>query len=375
MGVTFIREDITKMAVDAVVNAANMDLSGGGGVDGAIHTAAGPELDEYCKKLGGCEVGEAKITPGFLLPAKYIIHTVGPVWCGGTQHEKTLLISCYLRSLELALENGCQTVAFPLISAGAYGYPYQEAMQIAYDSCEMFLKRTDAAMEIFIMLYHGTENVIGRRNRREQAAHTKNLNFKRVAAYIREHYHHDSRDVKKYSASIGGKKPAKMKMMLEDSAPVNYKEKHAGVSYSMAPPWGAEDAVVLRPPKSRACKSLKKPDFDFPLEETFSEMLLRIMRERNLTSTEVYTEACIDRKLFSKIQNKKEYQPKKNTVIRFALALKLSLEETKKLLETAGYALSRSSFKDLVISFCIEQNMRTVWEVNGMLEDWKQPEI
>lgn len=138
MSVTFVREDITKMNVDAIVNSANTNLNGGGGVDGAIHAAAGKELNEYCATLGGCEVGEAKLSPGFNLPAKFIIHTVGPVWQGGEFHEKTLLVSCYLRSLELALKKNCKSIAFPVISAGAYEYPYEQAMQIAYDTCNFF---------------------------------------------------------------------------------------------------------------------------------------------------------------------------------------------------------------------------------------------
>ena len=151
MSVTFIRGDITKLEVDAIVNAANNELRGGGGVDGAIHAAAGAEqLHAFCKTLGGCPTGEAKLSPGFNLPAKYIIHTVGPVWQGGGFHEKTLLTSCYIRSLELARENHCKSVAFPLISAGAYGYPYNDALQIAYDTCRRFLTETKADMEIYI---------------------------------------------------------------------------------------------------------------------------------------------------------------------------------------------------------------------------------
>ena len=126
-----VQGDITALKVDAIVNAANSTLLGGGGVDGAIHRAAGPELKEYCAKLGGCPTGESKITPGFKLPAKYVIHTVGPVWHGGKSNESTLLANCYRNSLELALKNGVKTIAFPSISTGAYGYPKEEAAKIA----------------------------------------------------------------------------------------------------------------------------------------------------------------------------------------------------------------------------------------------------
>ncbi len=138
-----VQGDITTLKVDAIVNAANSTLLGGGGVDGAIHRAAGPELKAYCAKLDGCPTGEAKITPGFKLPAKYVIHTVGPVWHGGNSNEPTLLANCYRNSLELALKNGVKTIAFPSISTGAYGYPKDEAAKIAVSVMREYEKKFD----------------------------------------------------------------------------------------------------------------------------------------------------------------------------------------------------------------------------------------
>ena len=138
-----VQGDITALKVDAIVNAANSTLLGGGGVDGAIHHAAGRELKSYCAKLGGCPTGEAKITPSFKLPAKYVIHTVGPVWHDGKSRESTLLVNCYRNSLELALKNDVKTIAFPSISTGAYGYPKEEAAKIAVSVMREYEKRFD----------------------------------------------------------------------------------------------------------------------------------------------------------------------------------------------------------------------------------------
>ncbi len=407
MSVTFIRSDITKLKVDAIVNAANNELRGGGGVDGAIHRAAGSELYAYCQTLGGCPTGGAKISPGFNLPAKYIIHTVGPVWRGGAFHEKTLLTSCYLRSLELAHKHGCKTVAFPLISAGAYGYPYNDALQIAYDTCNLFLKETKVDIDIFIVLYQGSPNVRRHTNRTAFELPDTAV-FKRVAAYIRENYHFNAEEAKTTEAdspedgvldsSVFGFSKSEIRFQIASKPPTQAKRNIAakkakkqftdfeeGLDFSCD--MGSASAMAdSLPAPAKEKKLLSKRRFqmasgdlagpwmldreNLSVEETFTQMLLRFMEEKHMTPPELYNNACLDRKLFSKIQSNIDYQPKKYTAVRLALALQLSPEETDALLETAGFALSRSKITDLVISYCIANNKRAVWEVNGILEDW-----
>jgi O-acetyl-ADP-ribose deacetylase (regulator of RNase III) len=151
--VEIVRGDITKLDVDAIVNAANTTLLGGGGVDGAIHRAAGPELLAECRTLGGCEPGEAKVSRGYRLPARFVIHTVGPIWRGGEHEEAATLANCYRNSLRLAMENGIKTIAFPAISCGAYGYPIPEAAQIALKTSREFLMNTDKLDKVIFVLW------------------------------------------------------------------------------------------------------------------------------------------------------------------------------------------------------------------------------
>ena len=324
-----IRNDITKVKADAVVNAANSSLLGGGGVDGAIHRAAGPELLKECRTLGGCNTGDAKITKGYKMPCKYIIHTVGPIWNGGRSGEKEQLYSCYKKSLELAKEYECGSVAFPLISSGVYGYPKDKALDVAVSAITDFLEEND--MDITMVVFD------------------------------------------KNAVSVSEKLISDVKKYIDD----NYAEEHSSYFSRRNKEirfWGECDEPDIkmsadreyRTPESYVALSACFEDFD-KLDETFSQALLRMIDEKGLTDVQVYKKANIDRRLFSKIRSDMNYKPKKQTAIALAVALELDIQETQKLLEKAGYTLSNSIKFDVIIKYFIENKKYNIYEINETL--------
>lgn len=340
-----VRNDITRMDVDAVVNAANTSLLGGGGVDGAIHRSAGPKLLAECRTLGGCETGQAKITKGYNLPAKYVIHTVGPIWNGGGSGEKDLLASCYRNSLELAAAYRCETVAFPMISTGAYGYPKDEAMSVAVDTITHFLLDHD------VMVYLV---VFGR-----DAFNTGKKLFRDVREYID--------DV--YAARLEDRRSGRARGNLWHINPKAALEADMDIMEGMH----YEDA---RYAPSAAPMVGAQPDWNEVLRKTdegFSEALLRMINEKGMTDVECYKKANVDRKLFSKIRSNPAYRPGKPTVMAFAVALELDLRETKQLLRKAGFALTHSSKFDLILEYCISHRRYNIYEINEVLFEFDQP--
>ena len=318
MPLQIVRNDIAKMKVDAIVNAANSSLLGGGGVDGCIHRAAGPELLAECRTLRGCETGSAKITKGYRLPCKYVIHAVGPRWRDGKHGEREKLVSCYRTSLALAKEHGCETVAFPLISSGIYGYPKDQALKVAIDTISDFLLEND--MTVYIVIFD------------RKAYQISEKLFSDIAAYIDDTYvdaHTDSR----------ASQLRRMQMLSEEA--------------------------ICGAPMAASTKSLD--DALSQIDESFSEMLLRKIDEKGMTDAQCYKKANIDRKLFSKIRSDRLYKPSKPTALAFAIALELPLDETKEMLMKAGFALSHSNKFDIIIEYFIEQGNYNVFEINEAL--------
>lgn len=322
MPLIIVRNDITKMPVDAIVNAAKESLLGGGGVDGCIHRAAGPELLAECRRLGGCRTGEAKLTRGYRLPCKYIIHTVGPVWHGGDHGEQEQLVSCYRTSLVLARKHHCQTVAFPLISSGVYGYPKEQALRTAMDAIGAFLLEHD--MTVYLVIFDRSAYQISSRL------------FADIAAYIDDHYVDAHTD-----------------FIRSRPCPVSIP-----VEAQMAP--SPAFSPASRPPRSLNDRLRH-------LDAGFSETLLTRIDRSGKKDSEIYKRANVDRKLFSKIRSNPDYRPSKPTALAFAIALELDLNETRDLIARAGYALSRSSKFDVIIEYFISQRNYNIYEINEAL--------
>ncbi len=358
MPLQIIRDDITKVQCDAIVNAAKSTLLGGGGVDGAIHKAAGPGLLAECRTLGGCETGQAKITGGYDLPAKYVIHTVGPVWHGGDQGERRLLESCYRSSLTLAKAHGCQSVAFPLISAGVFGYPKDQALRVAVDSISAFLLENDD-MLVYLVVFSPTPYLL-----------SKKL-FSDVRAYIDDHYvdtHYDACAQRMRAAQFQGRTgefaPPEDVMSVTMNMPMAAAPPPASAP---AEPKTARKGLFKRRREKAAPPAETLAERLSHIDESFSQMLLRKIDESGMTDAACYKRANIDRKLFSKIRSDAQYKPSKQTAIAFAIALELSLDETRELLMKAGYALSPASKFDVIIEYFIRQGNYNIFEINEAL--------
>jgi O-acetyl-ADP-ribose deacetylase len=332
MPLEMVRHDLTKMNVDAIVNPTNTELKMGGGVSGAVFQAAGvDELQQACEKIGGCAVGQAVITDGFRLPAKYIIHTPGPIWKGGSHQEEELLKSSYQHSLELAKKYQCESIAFPLISTGIYGYPKEEALQIAVATISQFLLHHD--MLVYLVVFDKTSFGLSQKL------------FQSIDEYIDEHY------------------------VEEVEMIFNRRQERFTMEQLQEPEVPSEDFEV----KQNELFAESLVQLVEELDESFSERLLRLIDERGMTDVETYKRANIDRRLFSKIRNEDDYIPKKKTAIAFAIALNLNEHETNHLLSAAGYTLSHSSKFDVIIEFFIRQGKYDIHEINEALFAFDQP--
>ena len=335
-----VRNDITNMCVDAIVNSANPRPVVGLGTDSSIHEKAGPELLAARQKIGPIAMGQAAITPAFRLHAKYVIHTVGPAWDGGSYGEEGLLRSCYDQSLKLALEHGCKSIAFPLIATNNYGFPKDKALQIAVAAFSEFLMEHE--MMIYLVVFD------------RGAYRLSEKLFHSIASYIDDHY------VEAWEESTYGGEKAYRQQTIRRRRDRDQFRKSA-VLEETAP--CAFDSAPM---------AASLPDFLKQADAGFTETLLKLIDDSGKKDSEIYKKANLSKQHFSKIRNNPDYKPTKQTAIALALALELDLEETRDLIGRAGYALSNSSKFDLIIRYFIEQKNYNVVEINIALYEFDQ---
>ena len=322
-----VRNDIVNMKVDAIVNTANPKPIIGDGTDRAIHCKAGERLLLARKEIGDIAIGTSKITPAFDLNARYVIHTAGPIWKDGKSGEEALLASCFKNSLRLAKEKDCESIAFPLISSGSYGFPKPIALKIAVREISAFLLENE--MQVYLVVFG------------KQSFELSEKLFKSVSSYIDENYVSD-----KMSLEYGKSKVRRFdyeKMLLSES------------SYEITSKIPNLDGMLNN------------------LDKGFSETLLDLIDRTGKKDSEIYKKANVDRKLFSKIRNNVNYKPSKATALAFAIALELDLDETSDLLSRAGYALSQSSKFDVIVKYFIENKKYDIFEINSALFRFDQP--
>lgn len=391
MAFQIVRNDITKITADAIVNTANPEPTFMAGTDSAIYLAAGAdELLAERAKIGPIAEGEVAVTPAFNLDAKYIFHTVGPVWNGGGEGEKETVRKCYLNCLKKASELGIESIAFPLISTGVYGFPKAEALLIATSVFSEFL--ADHELDITLVVFDNESFTLSGKI------------FAGVNEYIDENYAAEKIS-EEYSftgaaasgsgfdaaaSGIGFESAAEEVCEDKEAALIEEREKEReerrnrrkNLLHSVRDYTGLEargkGAAAVSAASMAQMEAVSKPqrsldDVVKNVSETWSQSLLRLITEKGYTDTEVYKRANADRKLFSKIRSNKDYQPKKATALAFALALKLNIDETKDLLGRAGYALSKSSITDLIVEYFIENQVYDIMTINLALYEHNEP--
>ncbi len=357
------RNDITKISVDAIVNAANTQLKMGGGVCGAIFKAAGElKLQQACNLLAPIKTGDAVITDGFDSKAKYIIHTAGPIYKEGNSQQESQLYDCYQNSLKLAAAKQLETVAFPLISSGIYGYPPDKALAIALKSIHDFLGSYDGSMTVYMIVYNN------------QAFAAAQKLYSDVESYIDERFIDDDIAERKRRLNIGlNERLCCQTRMPSTQASTSCEDVTEELANS------DEDNVTLGS-MPQPCKESSDSTNNIlaNLEDSFNKQLFKFIHKKNMTNAEVYKNANLDRRLFSKIISNENYTPCKNTIFALAISLKLNLDETQTLLRSAGFAISHSSKSDLIIEYYIthqDSEIYNIDELNFLLFKHQQTQL
>lgn len=356
MSLYIVRNDITKMECDAIVNTANEYPIIGAGCDTAIYNAAGKdELLEERKKIGHLDEGEAAITPGFNLPAKYIIHAVSPLYIEGDEEVERRLRNCYINSLRIALDKGIKSIAFPLISTGSFGYPKEEGLRIAVDEINAFLLKNE--MEIYLVVFSDKAKELADKIAPDIKDY---LNRHYIADRIREEYNSESWQFERYKNEL-----SECDFQAEDSETV------CEIGDKCQDDGDGENIEILSDNKEFDeidDGSLIKERIKH-ISDTFSEYLLYLIKLKGMTNAEVYKRAIVDKKLFSKIKNNRDYHTDKMTAMCLCVGARLNLDETRDLLARAGYALSPSNKTDIIFQYFIENEIYDMIELDIQLEE------
>ena len=342
-----VRNDITHMQVDAIVNTANPAPVIGSGTDAAIHKKAGKQLLQARQCIGSIDTGHAAITPAYDLDAKYVIHTVGPIWIDGNHREAALLRSCYDHCLQLAQMHKCKSIAFPLISTGNYGFPKAQALQIAADAIQDFLAKQE--MHIYLVVFD-----------RDSFRLSEQL-FQKVSSFIDEHYAAVHRE-ETYGTRLENR--ARRQLFRQ--------QRELGARSTPWEEWEEACAAPMEAPQPTQ-KATSLPELLKQADAGFSETLLKLIDASGKKDSDIYKKAFLSRQHFSKIRNNPQYKPTRSTAISLALALELNLKETMDLIGRAGYTLTNSSYFDLIIRYFIEEKNYNITEINMTLFEFDQP--
>ncbi|MBQ8447629.1 MAG: macro domain-containing protein [Clostridia bacterium] len=335
MPLQIVRNDITKMRVDAIVNTTNEEMVGYSGVDLAVHTVAGKGLDEECRALAPLGLGEAKISGAYNLPCRYVIHTSGPIWHGGLLGESIILRSCYIEALKLAVKYNCRTVAFPLISSGTYGYPKDQVLKFAVQTITDFLN--DNELTVYLCVFD-----------KESYTFSQSL-YDNIKSFIDDEYalEYDEYCAEKLEAEASFF-PLSERLSDAIEAPIAVKETYGGA------------------------ERLSLYEYMSQMDKSFQEMLFDFIDKSGMSDVECYKKANVDKRTFSKIKSNKGYKPSKQTVIAFAISLQLDIDETQALLATVGFTLSRSNVFDKIIRYFIYNKNYNIFEINEALFEFDQ---
>lgn len=383
MPLHLIRQDLTTMDCDAIVNPSNVQLEPGGGLDAAIHKAAGPSLRKACRDAAPCPMGQSRVTPAFRLKCRWVIHTAAPVWRGGLFGEKKLLAACYQSCVQAAKELDCQTLAVPLLGAGRNGIPTEKVLSIALETLEVCLADTD--LTVFLVVYDKKAFTLSKGLHRDVQSYIDD-NYviehrpksragmtRRFSDWAARNFYEDTLDDAQMLSADEDEEPdvPELSVFDEDAAASAPQLSQDTASFELNASAAAPMAGMAAPPESAAAPQ-SELDFLLQLDAPFPVKLMKLIDQKGMDDVACYKKANVSRQTWYKILNEKGYKPNKKTVLSFAVALELTLEETQTLLESVGFVLSGSSLFDVILMYCLSHGVYDTTQIDAILFQYDQ---